>query len=52
MGQRLSSVCIPIHDDSLKEGNEFFYILLCVPNTAGPVPGGRVMAKIIIYGKI
>jgi len=50
VGQIISTVCIPVHDDSLNEGNEYFYILLCVPNTAEPVPGQRVMARVIIYG--
>ena len=50
VGQIRSSVCIPIHDDTVKEGNEMFYVLLSVPNTSGLVSGHRTMARIIIYG--
>ncbi|XP_065902914.1 FRAS1-related extracellular matrix protein 2-like [Dysidea avara] len=48
VGQSNTSVCIPIRDDCLKEGNETFSVLLNVPNNTALIPGQLVMATITI----
>ena len=50
VGQSNTSVCIPIRDDCLKEGNETFSVLLNVPNNTALIPGQLVMATITILG--
>jgi len=50
VGQSNASVCIPIRDDCLKEGNETFGVLLSIPNNNALIPGQHVMANITIIG--
>ena len=49
-GQSNASVCISIHDDCLKEGNETFSVLLSVPDNNALIPGQHVLATITIIG--
>jgi len=49
-GRSNTSVCIPIHDDCLKEGNETFNVLLSVPDSTALIPGQDVLASITILG--
>jgi len=48
--QSSASVCIPIHDDNLKEGNETFGVLLSIPDNTTIIPGQHIMASVTILG--
>jgi len=49
-GQSKASVCILIHDDYLKEGNETFGVFLSAPNNTSLISGQQVMATVTILG--
>jgi len=50
VAQANATVCIPIYDDYLKEGNETFSVLLSVPDDTALIPGQYVIASIVIVG--